>query len=440
MKRLFVAGLFLAVISLPHSSQAAVDIQWWHAMGGKLGEKVNELAAGFNSSQNEYRVVAVYKGNYTETMTAGIAAYRSKRPPHILQVFEVGTATMMAAGRAVRPLSKVMAAGDEGFDSSVYIPAISGYYTSQAGNMLSLPFNSSTPVLYYNKNAFKKAGLDPNRPPKSWQQVEDYAKKLLKAGYECGFSTSWISWIHLENLLAWHNVPFATQANGFKGLDVLLTANNELAVKHLSKLAAWEKEKIFLYGGRRNIGNAKFINETCPMYTESSAGYAGFKASAKFDFGISELPYWSDVVTKPQNTIIGGASLWVLNGHKESDYQGVAQFLSYLSSPTIQADWHQSTGYLPITKTAYDLTKRSGYYDIHPNQEIALKQMTSNTPTDSSRGLRFGHMVRLRDIILNELESIISGRKSAKEGLDAIVDSGNKLLRKFEKSHQIKKK
>ncbi|MBF0357907.1 MAG: sn-glycerol-3-phosphate ABC transporter substrate-binding protein UgpB [Magnetococcales bacterium] len=433
MVRLFLVVYFVGILSLPFSVHAAEDIQWWHAMGGKLGEKVNSLADGFNASQDGFRVVPVYKGNYAETMTAGIAAFRSKRPPHILQVFEVGTATMMAARRAIRPIGEVMAAAGEAFDADEYIASISGYYTGSDGEMLSLPFNSSTPVLYYNKNAFKKAGLDPNKPPKTWQQVVDYSKKLLAAGYECGFSTAWISWIHLENLAAWHNTPFGTKENGFGGLDSRLLLNGELLVKHLTKLAVWEKEKIFSYGGRRNLGNSKFITATCPMYTESSAGYAGFKAAADFDFGISELPYWSDVVESPQNTIIGGASLWVMAGHKESEYRGVAQFLKYLSSPAIQADWHQSTGYLPITKAAYELTKQSGYYQKHPDMEVALRQMTSSAPTSNSKGLRFGHMARLRDIILNEIEAVISGRKSAKDGLDSIVRSGNKLLASFEK-------
>ncbi|MBF0381642.1 MAG: sn-glycerol-3-phosphate ABC transporter substrate-binding protein UgpB [Magnetococcales bacterium] len=425
--------MFVWATVLPISAQATEDIQWWHAMGGKLGEKVNELASGFNSSQNQYRVVPVYKGNYTETMTAGIAAFRSRRPPHILQVFEVGTATMMAARRAIRPISEVMAQAGEPFDSSRYIASISGYYTSMDGEMLSLPFNSSTPVLYYNKKAFKKAGLDPEKPPKTWQQVEDYSKKLLQAGYECGFSTAWISWIHLENMSAWHNRAFGTKANGFDGFDTRLLINGELGVKHLSKLVEWQNKKIFVYGGRRNLGNAKFNSEVCPMYTESSAGYAGFKAAADFDFGISELPYWSDVVDTPQNTIIGGASLWVMAGHKSSEYRGVAKFMNYLSSPAIQADWHQSTGYLPITKDAYELTKQSGYYKKNPDMEVALKQMTRVAPSKNSRGLRFGNMVRIRDIIYNELEGVLSGERSAKKGLDAIVKNGNRLLRKFER-------
>ena len=256
-------------------------------------------------------------------MTAGIAAFRAKNPPHFLQVFEVGTASMMAAKGAIKPVYEVMAESGLPFDPNVYLPTVTGYYTTGEGKMLSMPFNSSTPVLYYNKEAFKKAGLDPNKPPKTWPEVADYARKLVKVGYT-GFSTAWISWIQLENFSAWHNVPIGTKANGFGGLDTEFVFNSSLHVKHIQQLADWQKDKIFVYGGRRNLGNAKFSSEEVAMYTESSAGYAGFKKTCKFDFGTSMLPYWPDAPGAPQNTIIGGASLWVMAGHSPEEYKGVA--------------------------------------------------------------------------------------------------------------------
>jgi len=345
-----------------------ITINWWHAHGGRLGEKVNAIAGDFNKLQNKYKLVATYKGNYADTMTAGIAAFRSKNPPHFLQVFEVGTATMMAAKGAIKPVYEVMAESGLPFDPNAYLPTVTGYYTTNEGKMLSMPFNSSTPVLYYNKKAFKKAGLDPNKPPKTWPEVAKYARKLVKVGYT-GFSTAWISWIHLENFSAWHNVPIGTKANGFGGLDTKFVFNSPLHVKHIQQLADWQKEKIFIYGGRRNLGNAKFSSEEVAMYTESSAGYAGFKKTCKFDFGTSMLPYWPDAPGAPQNTIIGGASLWVMAGHSPDEYRGVATFFTYLSTPAVQADWHQFTGYLPITTDAYYLTKGQGVYEKKPGME-----------------------------------------------------------------------
>ncbi|MBF0368864.1 MAG: sn-glycerol-3-phosphate ABC transporter substrate-binding protein UgpB [Magnetococcales bacterium] len=415
---------------------SAVEIQWWHAMSGRLGEKVKALAADFNGSQTQFKVVPTYKGSYSETVTAGIAAFRAKRHPHILQVYEVGTATMMAGGGAVKPVHELMTQSGEPFDPEVFIPAVAGFYTTPKGEMLSLPFNSSTPVLYYNKEAFQKAGLNPDMPPATWPEVERYSEKLLQAGYTCGFSTAWISWIHLENLGAWHNVPIGTRGNGFEGFDARLTLDNPLHVKHLQQLADWQKRGIFVYGGRRNLGNAKFSSGECPMYTESSAGYAGFKANARFEFGVGQLPYWPDIKGAPQNTIIGGASLWVLSGHAKVPYQGVAQFFSYLSSPDVQADWHQTTGYLPITRAAYEKSKADGFYEILPAAEIPIKQLTLNPPTRYSKGVRFHSMIQIRGVIYSALESVLSGKQKAKSALQGAMNRANRLLSRFQKNRR----
>ena len=423
---LFPAGVFAE----------QVTVNWWFAHGGRLGEKVQSIVADFNSMQSRYKVVATYKGNYHDTMTAGIAAFRSKKHPQILQVFEVGTAIMMAAKGAIKPVYEVMAESGQPWSSEAYLSTVAGYYTTPEGKMLSMPFNSSTPVLYYNVAAFEKAGLDPDKPPKTWPEVAEYARKLTAAGYPGGFSTAWISWIHMENFSAWHNVPYGTKSNGFEGLDTEFTFNSPLHVKHIQKLADWQKEKIFVYGGRRNKGNALFSAEEVAMYTESSAGYAGFMKSCKFPFRTSMLPYWSDAPGAPQNTIIGGASLWVLSGHSQEEYEGVATFFNYLSSPAVQADWHQFTGYLPITTNAYYLTKGQGVYQEKPGMETALKQMTLNKPTQNSRGMRFGNFVQMRAIIYDTLEAIFSGEKTAQQGLDEAVGKGNKLLRKFEKANK----
>ena len=424
------------MVALPASALAQkITINWWHAHGGRLGELVNGIAEGFNKSQNEYELVATYKGNYADTMTAGIAAFRSKNPPHILQVFEVGTATMMAAKGAVKPVYEVMAESGLPFNPDVYLPTVTSYYTTADGKMLSMPFNSSTPILWYNVDAFKKAGLDPDKPPQTWPEVAEYSKKLVAAGYE-GFSTAWISWIQIENFSAWHNVPVGTEENGFGGLDTEFVYNSPLHVRHIQQLADWQKDKIFVYGGRRNLGDAKFETGEVAMHTESSAGYARFKANCKFEFRTGMLPYWPDVPGAPQNTIIGGASLWVLQGHSANEYKGVAAFFNYLSSPAVQSEWHKETGYLPITMEAYQLTKEQGFYKENPGMETALKQMTLHKPTAYSKGLRFGNFLQVRDINYTELEAIFAGKKTAQQGLDDAVTAGNRLLRKFEAANK----
>ncbi len=437
LRKLIFIGAMISLVVFPASVLAEpITINWWFAHGGRLGEKVQEIVANFNASQSQYKVVATYKGNYHDTMMAGIAAFRSKNPPHILQVFEVGTASMMAAKGAIKPVYEVMAESGLPFDPKAYLPTVTGYYTAPDGKMLSMPFNSSTPVLYYNVEAFQKAGLDPDKPPKTWPEVAEYAKKLVAAGYPGGFSTAWISWIHLENFSAWHNVPIGTKSNGFAGMDTEFVFNSPLHVKHIQKLADWQKEKIFVYGGRRNKGNALFSSEQVAMYTESSAGYAGFKKTCKFPFRTSMLPYWPDVAGAPQNTIIGGASLWVLQGHSAEEYKGVAAFFNYLSKPEVQADWHQFTGYLPITLAAYELTKKQGFYQKNPGTETALIQMTLHNPTANSKGLRFGNFVQMRDIMYDTLEAIFAEKETAQQGLNDAVSKGNKLLRKFEQDNK----
>jgi sn-glycerol 3-phosphate transport system substrate-binding protein len=201
-------------------------------------------------------------------------------------------------------------------------------------------------------------------------------------------------------------------------------------------MADWQKDKVFVYGGRTNVGVAKFYSEEVAMLTESSAGYAGIKQNCQFEFGTTMLPFWSDAKGAPQNTIIGGASLWVLNGHKKEEYNGVAAFFNYLSRPEVQAEWHQGTGYLPITLAAYELSKKQGFYDKNPGTETALKQMTLNKPTENSKGLRFGDHAKTREIMDNEFEAIFAGQKTAKQGLDDAVKAGNELLRKFEKANK----
>lgn len=433
MRKLTFAMALMASVVGGMPAFAAIEIQFWHAMGGELGETTNAIAEAFNASQSEYKVVPVYKGNYTETMTAAIAAFRAHEQPHIVQVFEVGTATMMGAKGAILPVYQLMAETGEPFDPKSFLPAVTGYYTTSDGKMLSMPFNSSTPVVYYNKDALRKAGLDPEKPPRTWPELAEMATKTQAVGYPCGFTTGWPSWVQIENLSAWHNVPIGTLENGFGGLGTKLLINGPLQVKHIGQLGEWQKTKIFDYGGRRSDAAPKFYNAECVFYMNSSASYAGVKANAKtFDFGVSMLPYWPDVAGAPQNSIIGGATLWVLSGHKPDEYKGVAKFFTYLSSPEVQAQWHQKTGYLPITTAAYELTRKEGFYAKNPGTDVAIEQINFKPPTANSRGLRFGNFAQIRDVIEEEMEAVFAGKKTAKAALDDAVSRGDELLRKFE--------
>ncbi|SDZ45758.1 carbohydrate ABC transporter substrate-binding protein, CUT1 family [Jannaschia faecimaris] len=432
----FTIGALVAgtTILSPLAALAQTEIQFWHAFTGRLGELVAAQVEDFNASQSDYAVVASHKGNYSETLNAGIAAFRAGEQPHILMVFEVGTATMMGAAGAIKPVAEVMEASSVEFDPDAYIGAVKGYYTTTDGEMLSLPFNSSTPVLWVNRDALEAAGIDPDVDLSTWQNIGPVLDELKAAGSTCPLTTAWQSWVHLENFSAYHNVPFATQDNGFAGTDTELALNSPAQVGHIARMGEWAQDGKFIYAGRRNEGGANFRAGECALFTESSAGYAGIKAEAEFDFDVRPLPYDSDVVDAPQNTIIGGASLWVMEGKPAEDYEGVAEFLAYLSSTPVQAQWHQDTGYLPITTAAGEATREAGFYDENPGTDVAVIQMTTNEPTANSKGLRLGSFDQIRTIIDEELEGVWAGDKSAQEALDSAKERGDQLLRRFEQA------
>ncbi|WP_278921100.1 MULTISPECIES: sn-glycerol-3-phosphate ABC transporter substrate-binding protein UgpB [Pseudophaeobacter] len=410
---------------------AETEVQWWHAMGGANGERVNKIAEDFNATQSDYKVVPVYKGNYTETMTAAIAAFRAKEHPQIVQVFEVGTATMMAAKGAIYPVEQLMKDAGEPFDGDAFLPAVVSYYETPEGELLSMPFNSSTPVMWYNKDALDAAGAS---IPETWDDVKVAAQKLVDNGMECGVSFGWQSWVMIENFSAWHNMEMGTKENGFAGFDTELSFNTPAVAARLDDIASMTEGNLFKYGGRRGDSLPMFTNGECGMWMNSSAYYGSMKEQADFEFGQTMLPLDTALADAPQNSVIGGATLWVLAGHEDEEYKGTAQFLSYLSSPEVQAWWHQETGYVPITTAAYELSKEQGFYDANPGTDTAIKQLSLNTPTPNSRGLRFGNFVQVRDVINEELEALWAGDKTATEALDAAVERGNTLLRKFERS------
>jgi len=427
-----VAGTVLTLS--PHCAEAEIKAEFWHAMTGELGSELDRLVADFNRSQSDDRIVAVRKGGYTETVTAAIFAVRTHAQPAIVQVNEVATATMMAARGAIYPVFELMRHEGIGFDRDAFLPAISGYYSDMAGNLLSFPFNASTPILYYNKDLFRDAGLNDREAPKTWPEVEAAARKLRQSGVPCGFTTHWPSWVNVENFSAFHDVPIATKANGLAGFDAKLTINNPLMIRHVAALAEWQKTKLFDYSGRDIKAQPRFPSADCGIFIGSSALRAYVTANSRFDVGYGMLPYWPDIPAAPQNSIIGGATLWVLRGRPEEEYRAVARFFAYLSRPQVQAIWHQNTGYLPATQAAYELTRAQGFYDRNPGTAIAIEQINHKPPTENSRGLRLGSFVLVRDAIEDELEQAFAGKKSAKAALDSAVARGNELLRQFERA------
>jgi sn-glycerol 3-phosphate transport system substrate-binding protein len=420
--------------SFAPAARAQTEIQWWHSMTAVNGEWVNDLAKDFNASQRQWRVVPTYKGSYDESMTGAIAAFRAGNAPHILQVFEVGTATMMASKGAIVPVAKVMKDAGKPFDPAAYVPAVASYYTAPNGQMLSFPFNSSTTIFYFNKDAFAAAGLPTDKAPATWPEVVAAAAKLKAVGHQCPYTTAWQGWTQLESFSAWHNVEFATRRNGMAGLDARLRVDSSLHQRHIENLANMAKQGLFVYKGRGNVPEASFISGECAMMTTSSGFYGNVRKNAKFAYGLAPLPYYPDVPGAPQNTVIGGASLWVLSGRPAADYRGVAEFFAYVSTPEVQSASHKRTGYLPVTTAAFRLTEQSGFYRDNPGTDVAVTQMIRKV-TDQTRGIRLGNYVQIRAIEDEELEQVWGGKKTPKEALDAIVRRGNELIARFEKAN-----
>jgi sn-glycerol 3-phosphate transport system substrate-binding protein len=432
------AATALAGSSLAVAQTAPVQIEFWHGLTQPLGGMLEQIAADFNASQKQYKINASFKGQYPEVMTAAIAAFRAGDAPGIVQMFEVGTATMMAAKGAVKPVYELMQESGLPFDPNAFVPAVKGYYSTPDGKMLSMPFNSSTPIMFYNKDAFVKAGLDPAKPPLTWPETIEATKKLKAAGIACPLTTAWPTWTQFENFSAIHNVPLATKVNGMAGLDTELKFNSPLHVKHIQNLLDMQKEGLFKYGGRDSAGDALFASGECAIIHDSSGLRGRVVKEAKFAWGAAPLPYWPDVKDAPKNSILGGASFWVLKSPKRApaEYKGIAEFFNYINKPEIAAKWSMDTGYVPVTTAAFNIIKKSGYYEKNPGADVAYLQMTRTEPTDNSKGLRLGNMPEIRNIMQEELEKALQGQQTAQQALDNAVQRGNVVLRNFERANK----
>jgi sn-glycerol 3-phosphate transport system substrate-binding protein len=422
-----VAGVALTLLATT-SAFAQTEIQWWHAMTGANNEVVETLSKEFNESQSDYKVVPVFKGTYPETLNAGIAAFRARQAPHIIQVFDVGTGVMMGAEGAVKPVAEIISMGGKAFDPKEYLPGIVAYYSKPDGTMLSFPYNSSSPILYYNKDAFAKAGLDAENPPKTWPEVFDAARKIKASGAApCGFTSTWLTWIGLENFAAWNNLQYATHENGLGQTDVELTFNTGPFAKHFQNIADLAKEGVFRYGGRTSEAKQLFLSQECAIMTESSGGL-GDAIKSGINYGLGQLPYYPDLDGAPQNTIPGGASLWAFGGKSDEEYKGVAAFFNFLSQTEIQSRLHQVSGYLPVTMAAYEATKSSGFYEKNPGREIPISQMMGKAPTANSKGVRLVNLPQVRDIENEEFEKMLNGEQTAQQALDNAVRRGNEAI------------
>jgi sn-glycerol 3-phosphate transport system substrate-binding protein len=434
---LHATGAVALGAAAPARAAEKIRITLWHAMAATPGDEINKLMAAFNASQDQVEVTGLFKGVYKDLMTSVAAAWRAGQAPHIAQVFEVGTQTMLSSGPVIKPVWQLAQNTGVKLDPNAYIPAVRGYYSLPDGKLMSMPFNSSTCIVWYNKDAFEKAGLDPEQFPATWPEVVTLARTLRdKGATQYPVISASVVWAHFEQFSAIHNLPYATEANGFKGLDAVLKIDSPAHVKNLQRLLDMGKEGIFHYTGRDGSGDGAFLSGQSGMTFSSSALRGDLVRGAKFRWAPAFLPYDPEVIHQPINSAIGGASFWVLTAPNRStaEYLGVAEFMRFLAQPPQDFEWSRVTGYVPVTHAGYDLAKQQGWFTQNPGTELPVKQLTRGQVTDNSRGFHLGRMPEIRTIIEEECEKALGGQQAAKQALDNAVERGNKVLRDFQKS------
>jgi sn-glycerol 3-phosphate transport system substrate-binding protein len=415
--------------AMPAFAQERVQVEWWFALGGRLEELVQKLVTDFNASQDQYEVVAVHKGNYEQTMAAMVAAYRVNQQPAIMQAAERGFLTMLNSG-AIVPVDELMEEQGYDVDWVNFVAPVAGFYMVD-GKAAAMPFNSSSPIFWYNADHFEAAGFD--SPGETWQEVEAQLVAIKEQGIsDCAMALpNDFFWSLIENYSAIHDVPFATMANGYGGLGTEFIYNqSDLVVGQVERLKRLMDADVLQLAGQGMSPEQLFTSGACSTIAASTAAHAGVEAGAQFDWNATFLPHEEGV--EPLNSTIGGAALWVLQGKSDEEYAGVAAFLDFVASPETQEWWAEVTGYVPITNAAYDVMKSSGYFDDHPTREIAILQLNRTEPTDNSRGFRFGNHNQTTQILVEELQGVWAGQQSPQEALDKAVARGNEVLRQYE--------
>ncbi|WP_071634404.1 extracellular solute-binding protein [Brucella cytisi] len=429
MKRLLKASLLAGCAILASAvAHAETKIEFWHAMGGVLNDRVDELAKQFNDSQDQYSVVPVNKGSYEELINAMIAAYRAKRAPAIVQTNERAFLTMLNSS-AIIPVADLMSKEGYTIDWSTVIAPVAAYYTDK-GKLQALPFNSSTPILWYNQEHFKAAGFD--KPADNWQEFTQQLHTIHDKGIsQCAMSLPGdYEWSFLENYSAVNDFPYGTKRNGIDGLDTQFVFNKSL-VTQVERMHDLISSGVMEIAGQGVQPVQLFTSGTCSTIIASTASHAAVEASAKFPWNATFLPHEKD--RTPHNSVIGGGALWAMKGHSDDEYKGTAAFFDFLAKPETQVWWSKNTGYVPVTTTAYEALKKEGYFEQHPTRAIAIEQLMRKPNSDNSMGFRFGNSNQANVMIMEEIMAAALGQKTTQDALDAAVLRGNEVLRRFEK-------
>ncbi|WP_425419495.1 extracellular solute-binding protein [Oricola indica] len=427
-----IRNILAASLLLSTSAHAfATDITWWHGMGGKNQEVINQIAEKFNAAQDACSLTPVSKGTYEEALAAGIAAFRSGEQPNILQVFDAGAATIINANGAAIPAEDLITQAGYEFDRESFIEGVRYFYADADGKFVGMPFNSSAPIMYINTAALEKAGVD---APKTWEEFEGIAPALKEAGY-IPLVQSQLTWEFTENFFSRNNLQFASNNNGYDSVQG--TTLNVTAPEHVmmyEKLKDWYDNGYFGYFGAGWSDNQKpFEEDKVALWIGSSGSFGGLQSSAQMPFSATFLPYWDSIEGAGTNSFIGGAALFAMSGKSDEENKCSADFFQFLTSAEIQYFYHQSTGYVAITKAAYELAKEDGYYDEKPIAEVGIQQL-SLPGGEWSKGYRMGFYPQIREVMEREYNRIFAGETTVEDAMKTIEEEGNALLARFAKT------
>ncbi|MCK4681753.1 ABC transporter substrate-binding protein [Candidatus Bipolaricaulota bacterium] len=424
-KWMLVALVILLSISVVSATAEKVQINWWHAMSGSRLGVVEAIVDSFNASHPDIEIVPLFTGTYAETLTKFIASYPVGAAPNLLQVYEVGTQTMIDSD-AITPVYQIPGMLGETWDWAQYVIPITHYY-SVDGNLWSMPFNSSTAMLYYNKDIFEAAGLDPNKPPTTWAEMEEYGQQILDSGvFEHAYSTGWPSWIY-EQMLAYHNHLYANNDNGRAGLATEVVFNDEFGHKIFETWIRLHDKRIYIYGGAEYSANSAFKAGQIAMLIQSTSSLAGIIKASEFQVGTSFLPRFEGYPVG--NSIIGGGSLWVTKGQSDEELRGVWEFLKYLGQTDMAIQWHKGTGYFPVSGAALKSLLDEGWFSADQAYLTAFLQiLAGRRDTAAASGVRLGPFVEMREHFRAALEKAIAHQLSPREALDEAAAKMNQLL------------
>lgn len=435
MRKIWIILLSIASIYEVYATQ--IEIAFWHSMAGNLGRVLEQIVTDFNSHNQQYKIVPMYKGNYHEALTSTVAAFRAGRGPDIVQIFDIATATMINPPGVIKPMHQILKDSGRHLNLEQFLKPAIDYYSNEQGELLAAPFNISTPALFYNKSLLDKAGFTSDSNLKTWDDVGKVSTVLINKGLvSCGFSSAWIGWSLFESFSLIHNLPYATKNNGFDSLDVKVAFNNNETARFIQRLHDWQNKGIFLYGGRLDDAQSFFTSGKCAMLIQSSGSFADLAPAVKFELGMTRVPYLEDYHENDLGNLIGGAAVWAMANLPSEKYAAIADFVIYLCSPKVQSFWQKKTGYISVVRHKYlpnIAVEHQNKYDenMKNTQDFVISR------EKKYKGIRLGNYMQIRDLVERQLEAVFAGYSNVIDSLEIAEMESNMMLKRFKRNVNI---